>query len=408
MATNSNDNLTSQGPEIIENQQKDKDFGDTPIHPLRGIPDDGSYFFGEVERIDPYSNSGRITYINGQEVFSQLASLYKGKVEFDAITQDPKLNPETGKVPPGKFNPEPERPYVQRHKMGFNSTYTERAEQVPKIAPYPTGIETSTAHGQALHTTWRDLKCALGPGYGLVANRYVVELEMPIPDYVDATTLNLLCIKASFPKRTIGVANVYRFGRKYNLRGITEYGDEITLEFLDDSSMSVRTAFDRWAKAIDDSKLQNEGLDIFKTDPKQRVFENNNPDFDEELYNDILPTNARHKNHFLRYGDYLDQISMGTWDRTASKRKEYLRSKPYYQTDIRIYQLDRVGNKVAGYLIQNAWVKGIGEISYDDRSKTELVSFQVTFAYSEFLPMSIETLDEPFRLNMDTEFESIR
>lgn len=180
----------------------------------------------------------------------------------------------------------------------------------------------------------------------------------------------------------MNTASMWRFGRKYNLRGETNFGDTWTLVFEDDSSLELRKKFDHWFRDIDDSRLQFTGLNVYQNlgNPLARL---------HTLATDLY---EREETSRFNIGGILNGAA------TSLLRPEYAPSAPNYQTDIRVYQLDQTGNKVMGYVMQNAFVSDIGSVEYADDKQNELVSFPVTFTYSEFLPLKGNVLDGQIRI----------
>lgn len=334
-------------------------------------PNDGQYFKGKKEQTNPYDRNSEITKVDGVEAFSQIQSLYKGLAKHQAFIPQPGLNTETGKMPPGKMNPEPQRPYVERNKMGFKQYGPiPMAGKYPSISPEANNISDSTTASTAIHTTIRDLKWELNRGMGSRTNKYVLEFDLPISDAPGLPTLNVLCQATSFPQRNMNVATLWRFGRKYNLRGETEYGGTWTLTFVDDSEMTIRKAMDRWFIDIDDSKLQGTGLERIYLTKEAKI---------EHSEVDLKPREQAFKfDYFANAAVHLG--------------KEYAPSRPLYQTDIRVYQLDQVGNKTMGYLMQNAFISEISQIDYGDDQENQLTKFSITISFSEFLPLANQTL----------------
>lgn len=340
-------------------------------------PNDGQYFKGQIDYHDPYDRPDRpgnpggkseIVKVDGVEAYSQVSSLYKGRGQLQKFVPQPGLIKEIGKMPAGKFNPEPPRPYVERNKSGFQpmDSYP-RAGRVPVISPVVSNVQDSTTAETSHHTSYRDLLKELNRNIGSRNNRYVLELDVPIANSPDISTLNILCQATSFPTKSMSVANVYRFGRKYNLRGEVNYGDSWTLTFVEDSDMSVRKILETWHIDIDDSAIQGTGLSNVYTNPRSRVRSNQTLDNREQGYRD------------------------GSWFNNLPE--SFRPSLPNYQTDIRVYQLDLVGNKVMGYLMQNAFVSEIQAIEYADDFENQLTKVSVTFTYSEFLPLMSGALE---------------
>ena len=97
--------------------------------------------------------------------------------------------------------------------------------------------------------TITDLKKHLGPGLGLRKNKYLIEI--PVPG-IEGRTLNILCRSAGLPERTITTQSLWHKGRKYNVRGETDYGGTYDVSILDDSKRND------YAKGI--NHLMNEGF----------------------------------------------------------------------------------------------------------------------------------------------------
>lgn len=332
---------------------------------------DGQYFKGKAEQHNPYPRNSEITKVDGVNAYSQIQSLYKGMAKHQSFVPQPGLNTETGKMPPGKLNPEPPRPYVERNKMGFKPYGPiGMAGSHPVISPEASNISDSTTASTAIHTTIRDLKRELNRGAGSRTNKYVLEFDMPIKDAPGVATLNVLCQATSFPQRNMTVATLWRFGRKYNLRGETDYGGSWTLTFVDDSEMTLRKAMDKWHIDIDDSKLQGTGLERIYLKKEEKI---------KHSEIDLKPREQGFKYDYFSNA----RVRLG---------KEYEPSRPLYQTDIRVYQLDQVGNKTMGYLMQNAFISEISQIDYGDDQADQLTKFSITITFSEFLPLADETL----------------
>lgn len=216
-----------------------------------------------------------------------------------------------------------------------------------------------------MNFTISDLKKHLGPGLGLRKNKYLIEI--PIPG-IDGRTVNILCRSAGFPERTISTTQTFFKGRKYNMRGETNYGDSYEISLVDDSNMSIRKTFDLWLRKVDNSKPANSGL-------VGASFESTFLDEVEDLItlaNDITTG--------LEYDDglsfFLGFLDPGNANATAA-----------YQTDVNIWQLSSSGERVYGYKLQNAFPSSVGVVTLDDGEIDTLSEFSVVFTYSEFLPL---------------------
>ena len=69
--------------------------------------------------------------------------------------------------------------------------------------------------------------------------------------------------------------------------------------------------------------------------------------------------------------------------------------------DLRIEQLDSAGNPTAVYTVHNCFPQSIGEVSYGDDSADTLAEFDVTFAYTDWVPGKKDMPE--YRINKATE-----
>lgn len=338
-------------------------------------PNDGQFFLGNpVENTDvlqstknePKSRNSQITKVDGVKAYSQVPSLYPGMGIPGKFHPQLGLVKETGKMPPGALNPEPWKEYVERNKFGFKNYPRDKYGRTPPISPYPSNVEDSTAWDFSVHTTIRDLKGELGVGMGARTNKYILELDIPTVFDPGFETLNILCQATSFPARSMNVATVWRMGRKYNLRGEVDYGGSWTLTFVEDSNMSVRKALDAWHVDIDDSTIQREALN--------------------NLY-DLTENKLMSRPEDLRFSREQSLRSP-----SLPAAPGYGRSLPNYQTDIKVFQLDQVGNRIMGYLLQNAFISGIEQTDYADDQLDTLTKTTCTITFSEFMILSDHTM----------------
>ena len=181
------------------------------------------------------------------------------------------------------------------------------------------------------------LKKHLGPGLGLRKNKFI--LEMPVPG-MEGEMMSILCQSAGLPERNISTVDLWHKGRKYQVRGETDFIGEYEISIVDDSNMKLRNMFDQWLKVIDD-------------------------------------TNPR---------------GMGG---SASFERGARISTPAYQTDINIWQMagdisldmDNDDLKVYGYKLQNAYPKSVGIVTLESEVENQLSQFSVVLAFSEFIPL---------------------
>jgi hypothetical protein len=175
------------------------------------------------------------------------------------------------------------------------------------------------------------LKKELGPGLGLRKAKYLVEIPIS-----SSKKLNMLCMSTSLPERNMSTVSVMRYGRKYNMRGETEYPGTYEINITDDSEMNIRHDFDSWMYAIDNSnKLESSS---------------------SETLSDI---------------DVMPEMKDGKYTRTVN-----------------VWQLASDGvTAVRGYQLQNAFPSSIGTVALEDGEENSLSEFSVVFSYSEFIPL---------------------
>lgn len=214
-----------------------------------------------------------------------------------------------------------------------------------------------------------ELKKSLGNGLGLRKNKYLIEIPVPT---VSGETLNILCQSASLPEKSINVSEVWHKGRKYNVRGETDYLSEYEITIMDDDKMKIRQLFDTWLKQIDDSRPDNHGGLLGAS------FEQIAPGLIDDVTNGVAAANAL-INSSTSQQQTLD-FAIGILDSSIGKSASY-------QTDVNIWQLDGKNEKVYGYKLQNAFPKLVGNLSLDDSEENTLSTFNITFAFSEFIPL---------------------
>lgn len=181
------------------------------------------------------------------------------------------------------------------------------------------------------------LKKHLGPGLGLRKNKFI--LEMPVPG-VEGETMSILCQSAGLPERNIATTELWHKGRKYVVRGETDYVNEYEINIVDDSNMRLRNMFDQWLKSIDNTQ----------------------------------PSTARGG---------------------ASFERGAVIPSPAYQTDINIWQMSgstsatasNDSHKVYGYKLQNAYPRSIGIVTLESEGENQLSQFSVVLAFSEYIPL---------------------
>jgi hypothetical protein len=221
-----------------------------------------------------------------------------------------------------------------------------------------------------MNFTISELKKHLGPGLGLRKNKYL--LELPIPT-VSGETINILCQSAGLPERNISTVEVWHKGRKYVVRGETDFGNEYEISIVDDDQMSIRKLFDVWLKSIDNTRPDKNSSILGAS------FEEISPNLIGELSSgvklagmvkNVLSSPSSFANFAIAQLDSSQGLAAAT-----------------YQVDVNIWQIDNNHNPVYGYKLQNAFPKGIGIVTLDDTEENTLSQFSVTLAFSEFIPL---------------------
>ena len=175
-----------------------------------------------------------------------------------------------------------------------------------------------------------ELKKQLGPGLGLRKTKYLVEIPL-----LNGRRINMLCMSTSLPERNMSTTSVYHAGRKYNVRGETEYPGTYEISIIDNSDMTIRATFDQWMYLVDNS-------------------------------NKVETSHAR-----------------GVDVQALPKMTDN------YMTSINVYQLAADGQTtVRGYCLQNAFPSSIGTVTLEDSEDSSLSDFSVVFTYSEFVPLN--------------------
>jgi len=215
--------------------------------------------------------------------------------------------------------------------------------------------------------TITDLKKHLGPGLGLRKNKYL--MEIPVPG-IEGEKINVLCRSAGLPERNITTTTVFHKGRKYNMRGETDYVGTYDVSILDDSQMNIRKVFDKWLKNVDNSGTGT-GL---------TSYEGGLSDVLDVVKSGVEVANQI-KNTIENPRDAIGGFFLGLIDANGAA------SIANYQTDINIWQLSASGDKVYGYKLQNAFPASVGIVTLDDGDENTLSEFSVTFAFSEFTPL---------------------
>ena len=213
--------------------------------------------------------------------------------------------------------------------------------------------------------TLSDIKKQLGPGLGLKVNKYLIEMPMP---GVQGKKLAILCQSTALPEHNIDSIDIYSKGRRFKIRGETNFQGTYTINIIDDSEMKIRSMFDAWLRLVDNTKPKQNGvLGMFGSQFNEAL---------EAVSGVIQAANSLKSQIDFDGGmSFLTGAILGT------------PSAPSYQADINVWQLSKQNTKVYGYKLQNAWPTEVGAVELDDSNEAQLSQFSVTFAYSELEPI---------------------
>lgn len=215
-----------------------------------------------------------------------------------------------------------------------------------------------------------DLKRELGPGMGLRKNKY--RLELPWGGG-DSKVINILCQSAGLPEYRLNTTDVWHKGRRYTVKGETDFVGDFEISVLDDSKMTIRRMFDDWFKKMDNTRPNKNDSMLGAS------FERFAPGLLDNINSAVNIANSV-KGAFANPRQLLD-FGAGLLDLN--------RELPMadYQIDINIWQLDGNDEAIYGYKLQNAFPKAIGGVQYSDSEENTLTEFTVTFGFSEFIPL---------------------
>lgn len=219
-----------------------------------------------------------------------------------------------------------------------------------------------------------DLKKAMGPGLGLRKNKYLIEI--PIPG-ISGETLNILCRSAGLPEITNTTVTIFKYGRKYTMRGEADFTGSYEISIVDDSNMKIRKLFDKWMKLIDNTKPKNQGIFAASYEDGVGEFLENARSVVGAINN--IKEGIQNPDNALDY--FLGFIDFGIASSSAP-----------YQADINIWQLNNSNDKVYGYKLQNAFPNQVGVVTLDDNDENTVTEFSVNFSFSEFIPLSNDNM----------------
>lgn len=218
-----------------------------------------------------------------------------------------------------------------------------------------------------------DLKKHLGPSFGLRSNKYILEVPIPGPA---GRSITIGCKSTSFPERKMSTTTMWYRGRKYNVRGETDYGDTFTVTFYDSGDSVLRRFFDEYMIFIDDSTPK---------ESKSGKLPNKLDSVIEDVGNVISKVG-----HLVANAN-INGFSSVAFDTFTGR----IHDENSYQTSVNLWCMDQEQNKIYGYKFTNAFVSTVGVAEFQDEDDgNKVLDFSVTFTFSEFEPLSNTSLNQ--------------
>lgn len=218
--------------------------------------------------------------------------------------------------------------------------------------------------------TLKDLKKELGDGLGIRSNSYAVVVPLP---YAGSRKLAVLAKSTSLPERNVGTIDLYHKGRRYKVRGETDLNGSYTINLTDDANMNLRKYFDAWLKSVDDTSSIEDSSNLLN-------------DLSDGLWNDAVNTlsgTVRAVSEMASSFTSWTDLAVGTLKDTISDNQILAP----YQVEVDVYQLDRNGNPIYGYRLQNCFPTEVGAVEISDENADQLSEFSVQLCYSDFIPI---------------------
>jgi len=200
-------------------------------------------------------------------------------------------------------------------------------------------------------------------------------LELPVPT-VSGEQLNILCQSAGMPERNLSTVDLWHKGRRYTVRGETDFVGEYEISIVDDDQMQMRKLFDNWMKSIDNSRPDKNSSLLGAS------FEELAPGLIGGLSSAV--GFAKKVKNVISSPASLTDFAVGLLDPSQGF------AGATYQVDVNIWQVDNNNNNVYGYKLQNAFPKSIGIVTLEDGDENTMSEFSVTMAFSEFVPLTAD------------------
>lgn len=213
--------------------------------------------------------------------------------------------------------------------------------------------------------TISDIKKQLGDGLGIRSNKYV--LIVPLPGLTKK--MAVLAKATSLPERNIGTVELYHKGRRYRVRGDTDLSGTYNISLTDDCEMKLRKCFDAWLRCVDnpetDKDATSEGL-VGSTLSDAFSSLTGLINATSELVSEYSNTSISN----ILKNTFINNYTLAS-----------------YQKPVEVYQLDKSGNAIYGYQLQNCYPTEVGAVEISDENENQFSEFSVVLTYSDFIPI---------------------
>jgi len=195
-------------------------------------------------------------------------------------------------------------------------------------------------------------------GDGARTNKYRIIVNLP-----DSREVDILCQNTSMPGKAITPVDVWYKGRRYQARGETQHNPSWTFTFYNQKNLKIRNEFWNWMNLVHNSKIGYFG-----------TIENFIP---QHLMQDI-------KNTWGNINEFINDIGQVIEDPMSIITGYNGMTVPYWQTNVKIYQLDGLGNETYHTELVGAFPIEISPIEYTD-ANGEVSTTTITMAYTDII-----------------------
>jgi len=184
--------------------------------------------------------------------------------------------------------------------------------------------------------------------------------------------LDIFCHNIDSPGRSVGIAEVYLKGRKYQLAGDRSDEGSVTMSFYNDQNLSLRRLFLKILSSIQEYRepaylAADEGLFTGLQEAVSETITDVNEVLSQIRYNTENALN------------FLTNVSNLSYSQQRGLMTGY--GVPWYQTDIIIEQLGPDENTESITVLYDAFISSVNNISYTDETG-EITQTEITINYS--------------------------